>query len=314
LALEAVRAASRVCTLVQASIERDTLVKKDKSPVTVADYASQAIICRRIKAAFPGDAILAEEHALDLVEGKSPGLSAKLVDLLRAHEAPGANLEDICGWIDAGRSVSGGRTWILDPIDGTKGFLRGEQYAVALALMVDGVLEMGFLGCPNIAYDAERNGCLFAARRGQGAAQHWLGDLSVSRPIRVTDGAGLRFAESVEAEHADHAAHQGLAQAIGAEATPLRMDSQGKYAVVARGDAAIYLRLSPDPKYRQKAWDHAAGCLIVEEAGGRVTDAAGRPLDFTTGAKMDRNLGVVATNGGCHDALLAAIRAIAPHD
>ncbi len=317
VALAAVRAAAKTCARIQAGIRPETLVKGDRSPVTAADYAAQAIVCRRLAQAFPDDAILAEEHSLELLEGKMPGLAARLVEELHREEAPEASLADVCAWIDHGRKAAPGmRAWILDPIDGTKGFLRGDHYAVALALIADGRLELGVLGCPNMAYDVSRRGCLFAARRGQGARQYWLDDPTESHPIRVADpadGAGLRFVESVEAEHADHATHQVLGRAVGIETAPVRMSSQAKYAVVARGDAAIYLRLSPDPKYRQKAWDHAAGCLLVEEAGGRVTDAAGRPLDFTTGANMERNLGIVATNGACHEALLAAIRAHAPH-
>lgn len=316
VALGAVEAAARICAKVQAAISPETLVKRDRSPVTVADYASQAVICRRLQAAFPADRILAEEHSLDLLEGKTPGMAAALIDLLQG-EQPGATLDDVCRWIDFGcEAPAGARTWILDPIDGTKGFLRKEQYAIALALMVDGRMELGLLGCPNIAYDDNRTGCLFIAARGQGAHQLWLGDLSVSKPIGVSSdagGASLRFVESVEAEHADHGTHHALCAELGSTIPAVRMDSQAKYAIVARGEASAYLRLQPDPAYRQKVWDHAAGCVIIEEAGGTVTDAAGRPLDFTCGSMLDRNVGVVATNSACHRALLAAIATVAPH-
>jgi 3'(2'), 5'-bisphosphate nucleotidase len=65
--------------------------------------------------------------------------------------------------------------WTLDPIDGTKGFLRGEQYAVCLALIVDAKVQLGVMGCPNLPVDASKpdgpRGCLFVAVRGQGAHQ-----------------------------------------------------------------------------------------------------------------------------------------------
>ena len=65
--------------------------------------------------------------------------------------------------------------WTLDPIDGTKGFLRGEQYAVCLALIVDARVQLGVIGCPNLLVDASKpdgpRGCLFVATRGQGAEQ-----------------------------------------------------------------------------------------------------------------------------------------------
>jgi 3'(2'), 5'-bisphosphate nucleotidase len=89
----------------------------------------------------------------------------------------------------------------------------------------------------------------------------------------------------------------------------VRLDSQAKYGVVARGDAAIYLRI-PSPKqpdYREKIWDHAAGALIVEEAGGRVTDALGADLDFSRGRRLENNRGIVASNGYLHAAVLDAV-------
>jgi 3'(2'), 5'-bisphosphate nucleotidase len=87
------------------------------------------------------------------------------------------------------------------------------------------------------------------------------------------------------------------------------MDSQAKYGIVARGDAALYLRL-PSPKspdYRENIWDHAAGSLIVEEAGGRVTDMYGQPLDFASGRKMLHNRGVIVSNGLLHTAVIEAL-------
>ena len=91
------------------------------------------------------------------------------------------------------------------------------------------------------------------------------------------------FCESVEAAHAAHSVQAGIASRLGITAPSFRIDSQCKYAVVARGEASIYLRLPRDTSYREKVWDHAAGALVLEEAGGRVSDLDGRPLDFSRG-------------------------------
>lgn len=65
--------------------------------------------------------------------------------------------------------------WTIDPIDGTKGFLRGEQYAVCLSLIVDAQVQIGVIGCPNLPTDPENpelgQGCIFVAVRGHGAEQ-----------------------------------------------------------------------------------------------------------------------------------------------
>lgn len=77
--------------------------------------------------------------------------------------------------IDRGNYTGGrtGRFWTLDPIDGTKGFLRGDQYAVCLALIDNGQVQVGVLGCPNLprslAREDQEVGCIYASVRGQGA-------------------------------------------------------------------------------------------------------------------------------------------------
>jgi len=93
---------------------------------------------------------------------------------------------------------------------------------------------------------------------------------------------------------------------------PVRMDSQAKYAVLASGGGEVILRLlSPEkPDYREKIWDQAAGALILEEAGGRITDLDGRSLDFTQGRMLVKNRGVLATNGRLHDTLLDTLTAL----
>ena len=125
----------------------------------------------------------------------------------------------------------------------------------------------------------------------------------------LADPAAARFAESFEEAHSDRPTQEALARALGITRPALRMDSQVKYGIVARGEAALYLRLpSPDnPGYLEKIWDHAAGALLVEEAGGRVTDALGADLDFGAGRKLSRNRGVIVSNGQLHEAILSVL-------
>jgi 3'(2'), 5'-bisphosphate nucleotidase len=78
---------------------------------------------------------------------------------------------------------------------------------------------------------------------------------------------------------------------------------------VARGDASIYLRI-PRGGYRENVWDHAAGVLVVEEAGGRVCDVDGRPLDFTTGRRLTANRGIVAAPAAIHPQVVDAVRSV----
>jgi 3'(2'), 5'-bisphosphate nucleotidase len=314
VAVEAVRAACRVCQAVQEHLV-DALEKRDKSPVTVADFASQAIVCRSLAAALPGDPIVGEEVSDALREAENAGLLAAVVDHVAAEIGGGPTADEVLGWIDrGGADATARRYWTLDPIDGTKGFLRREQYAVALGLIEDGRVVLGVLGCPNLPTREGLRGALFAAAAGGPARSFPLAAASAAGETiavdRIRKAADARFCESVESGHSNQEESARIAELLGITSEPYRIDSQCKYAAVARGDASIYLRMPTREDYREKIWDHAAGMLIVEAAGGRVTDIDGRPLDFGRGTTLAGNRGIVATSGSIHDEVLGAIRRV----
>jgi len=156
--------------------------------------------------------------------------------------------------------------WTLDPIDGTKGFLRGEQYAVCLALIVDARVELGVIGCPNLPVDPCRpegaKGCLFVAVRGQGAQQLTLsGANPTPLPMTQTDRSDslelsqISFLESVEAAHSSHSFSPRVSKLLGMEKhQSVRMDSQAKYCCLARSEGFAYLRMPTGVGYREKIW------------------------------------------------------------
>ena len=314
-AIAAVRGAASVCQSVQKNlVTAATLEKKDKSPVTVADFASQALVCAALADSSKIHEVVGEENAAELREAGAEATRDKVVHHVRGVRGADVSVDQALGWIDLGGVTPDGsleRYWTLDPIDGTKGFLRGEQYAIALGLIEKGRVVLGVLGCPNLEGPDGRPGCLLAAVRGRGATIQPLsatGDAG-RKSIRVSDitsTTAARFCESVESGHSDQDQSAQIAADLGIHEEPVRVDSQCKYAIVARGEAQIYLRLPTRKDYREKIWDHAAGLVVVEEAGGRVTDVRGNDLDFGHGRKLETNAGVIATNGPIHDAVLAS--------
>lgn len=314
VAIEAALAAAKLCEKVRTERVPESIEKSDKSPVTVADFGSQAVICRAIAAAFPNDLIVGEEDAAELRQPTMANQLAQVTSYVQAIVGD-ATSDQVLNWIDRGNSEIGERYWTLDPIDGTKGFLRQDQYAVALALIELGEVKLGVLACPALPVDLDQpdgeKGVLFVAVRGEGATMMPLSG-GEAKPIRVTaadDVANMRFVESVESGHGDHERQDAIAKAVGITAASLRMDSQAKYGAVASGRAALYLRL-PSPKtpnYREKIWDHAAGMIVVEEAGGRVTDMYGKALNFSLSSKLVDNQGVIVSSGAIHDTVLAAL-------
>ncbi len=309
IALNAVKSASKVCDHIQNNlVTEDTLIKKDRSPVTVADFASQAVICSILNEHFPEIPVVGEENAGDLRNIENRAILEKIAAYL-----PGWQEEDIADAIDIGNGSPEKLFWTLDPIDGTKGFLRGEQYAVALALIRDGEIILGVLGCPNLSPDDDntRGSIVYAVKDG-GAFIRPI-DGGEIRKIHVSQnvqGNDIRFLESVEAAHANHGLQGEIMSAFGEHAKSVRIDSQVKYAVLAQGKADVYLRLpnSKQPEYREKIWDHAAGAVIVTEAGGTISDMNGNPLNFNHGRKMHSNQGVIVTNGLLHEPVISIIK------
>jgi len=314
-ALEAVRRASQLVQVIQDELVSPALTKDDRSPVTVADFASQAIVAHLLSQAFPEDLLVGEEDSQAL---RAAGPTLESVTGFVRRVLPVATPDSVCAWIDRGAgSASARRFWTLDPIDGTKGFLRGDQYAVALALVVDGAVQLGVLGCPKLseAYRPDYNGpgTLVAATRGQGVWHSPLaGELRFERLYASgrDNPAQARLLRSFESGHTNVGKIDEFIHLLGIQADPVRMDSQAKYAVLAAGRGDLLLRLlsSSQPDYREKIWDQAAGSLVVQEAGGTITDLDGKPLDFTTGRTLANNRGVLASNSRLHPAALAALR------
>jgi 3'(2'), 5'-bisphosphate nucleotidase len=307
VALEAVRSAARFARSVRASFTPDLATSKpDRSPVTVADLGAQVLVSRALADAFPDDPLVGEEDASQLAsDAIREALEARLAEVgapLGAHVIARA--------LARGGSAGGpsGRWWTLDPVDGTLGFLRGGQYAIALAQVVDGVVRLGVLGCPALPRTDGSVGSLFVAERGGGAWELPLdGDgpparIHVAAIARASDAC---YAESLEAAHSAQDEAGRIGDQLGITAPPLRLDSQAKYALVARGDASIYLRI-PRGGYIENVWDHAAGSIVVEEAGGVVTDVEGAPLDWGCGRRLERNRGIIAAPAAIHAEVVAA--------
>ncbi len=343
VAVEAVRAAARLTRAVRATLSPDLATEKpDRSPVTVADLGAQVLVSLALAESFPSDPLVGEEDSSQLAA--EPIREA--LEALMAEARPGVDAAVIAEVLDRGGFAGGptGRWWTLDPVDGTLGFLRGGQYAIALALVVDGVVRLGVLGCPALDRSDGSVGSLFVAERGggawelpldddgsaAGAAQglvgpagdvHTAGEVRAAReagaavvPVRLrvapcATASEARYAESLEASHSAQDDAARIGELLGITTPPLRLDSQAKYGLVARGDASVYLRI-PRGGYVERVWDHAAGSIVVEEAGGVVTDITGARLDWGCGRRLERNRGIVAAPAAIHGEVVRAAREV----
>ncbi|XP_042482090.1 SAL1 phosphatase-like isoform X2 [Macadamia integrifolia] len=290
--------AARLCQKVQAALlQSDVQSKSDKSPVTVADYGSQALVSFVLERELQSESfsLVAEEDSGDLRKETGQEMLERITKLVNktlssdeTYNVSPLSAEDVVKAIDSGKSEGGplGRHWVLDPIDGTKGFLRGDQYAIALALLDEGKVVLGVLACPNLplasigSHDQHSSqnqvGCLFYAKVGCGT---YMESLDGSSPIKVNvsaidNPAEASFFESFEAAHSLHDLSGSIAKKLGVQAPPVRIDSQAKYGALSRGDGAIYLRF-PHKGYREKIWDHAAGSIVVTGSSHEEDDWRG---------------------------------------
>ncbi|CAK9327407.1 unnamed protein product [Citrullus colocynthis] len=362
VAVGAVQMACFLCQRVQSNLltsNGQIQAKDDNSPVTVADWSVQAIISWILSKSFGSKnvSIVAEEDVQTLSKPGADRLLKAVVEtvnecLCEAYrfglEGPESTLctSEVLEAISRCNSSGGptGRFWTLDPVDGTLGFIRGDQYAVALALIEDGEVVLGVLGCPNYPMRKEwlcyspryhsiisklstatseswDKGCVIYAQKGSGEA--WMQPLihankklvwpnsAISIHVSSIDDPALAtFCEPVEKANSSHSFTAGLAHSVGLRNQPLRVYSMVKYAAIARGDAEIFMKFAR-AGYKEKIWDHAAGVVIIQEAGGVVTDARGCLLNFSNGMYLEGlDRGVIACAGAnLHDKIIRAVDA-----
>ncbi|KAJ4385206.1 hypothetical protein N0V93_010267 [Gnomoniopsis smithogilvyi] len=311
--------------------------KSDSTPVTVADFAVQALLITAMHSAFPDDAFLGEENADALREDKD--ILARVWGLCSTQHSEDArdaglqavpsSMDEMLSMLDLGGRGTGGATgrfWVMDPIDGTATFLKGGHYAVSLALIQDGREVVGVLGCPNLSVEASRVvetdvdhdgfGTMFSAVIGQGAVKRAIreGPLLPASPIipmkeGPRDLKDLHFVDSRQSKAWDFETATQVAAAFGAVYPSTDVfSSHMRYAALIAGGGDVQLRIPKDRQQAVYVWDHAGSQLIFKEVGGKITDLKGQNIDFCAGRTLSKNWGLIMANSGVHEVLLRKVR------
>ena len=282
--------------------------KSGAEPVTIADYGAQAILCRALKESFPEDAVIAEEGSEQFRELIGESDKQEIAGLIGGVLGEVVTIDQIIAWLEHGQGIESARTWVIDPIDGTKGFIALRQYVVAIGILdANKQVTEGVMAAPGYLH----GGALFYTE--DGAA--WVEPLEGGPAKQIhasqrTDPASLIALESYEKSHASQDLMGQLREVAGiADAQLERIDSQEKYARVAAGDADLYLRLPRITSTRpHMIWDHAAGTALVQAGGGIVSDVDGSALDFSQGRTLAKNRGMIVANPRIHPRLIEAAR------
>ena len=310
--------------------------KADSSPVTIADFAAQALLISALHYAFPNDAFVGEEDSAAL--RSDAALREKVYELVSSADLAEfdeegkllpkpTSVEEMLDLIDLGGKGQGGGTgrfWVMDPIDGTAAFLKGEQYAVSLALVEDGREVVGVLGCPNLALDAgvvhesivdkEGLGVMLTAVRGQGSTIRRMTPEGLQSPrqlprlISPTDPKELHFVDCAQSKTSRHDIISSLAEHFNAQFPHTEVwSSHMRYAAVIVGGGDLQLRIPKTAATKMYIWDHAGAQLILTETRGKVTDLDGKEMDFGAGRDLARNRGLVAAKGDVHASVLEVL-------
>mmetsp|Transcript_65874 Transcript_65874/g.189538 ORF Transcript_65874/g.189538 Transcript_65874/m.189538 type:complete len:335 (-) Transcript_65874:460-1464(-) len=264
----------------------------DSTPVTAADFAIQGLISTMLQEQFPNDYFMGEEDAHDLRSNEE--LCALALALSAKFGGP-SEREAFLKAVDRGLEQNGSnsrtkRVWVLDPIDGTKGFMTGQSYVIGLALLVDGDAVVGAMGVPN----EELNPPLMVAAKGRGLRWWPLqgdGPLTYEVPVptwaqkeyelplaAASEGPALTAGEDYPPWLLSPQSARSACRPFGplAPASELCCGAMIKYFAVAAGRAAGFVQF----EQKLKTWDHACGLICVQESGGRATDGIDRRVLF----------------------------------
>ncbi|VUC27122.1 unnamed protein product [Clonostachys rosea] len=314
-----------------------TVAKGDKSPVTEADFAAQALMISALKEAFPTDEFVGEEDSQELRANDE--LLQRVYDHVTeaedvANPETGSKFpkptspKKMLSLIDRGGKGTGtpeGRFWAMDPVDGTKTFLLGQQYAISLSLLENGKEVVGVLCCPNLkllngrvveeSVDKDGLGIMLSAVKGQGVSVRFLSRSSELPPAtrleRLTGPTELKDLHIVDSRSSTALRHdvvEQLAGQFGASYPGTEVwSSHVRYASLILGGGDAQVRVPVRPGLPVYIWDHAGTQLIFTEAGGKITDLDGKPMDFGAGRQLSNNRGMVVAREAVHADILSGI-------
>jgi 3'-phosphoadenosine 5'-phosphosulfate (PAPS) 3'-phosphatase len=301
LAADIMHDATNLAMAARRALPPEAIVRKhDGSIVTAVDVALQVFILDALEREFGSRPVIAEEDNESL--GGKLAAEAHCRALLREWGFEGDESEIhrlLClGSFDRPtREVDD--VWVLDPIDGTQGFVDGHHWCPCLALLRHGEPVFASNGYPTL-----REGVLISAVRGEGAWCYPLDAGDEGEPVRLrvaaetpAPGDSVRVVAPIQTGEAQAAARRAVAEAGGFAAALVHADSQAKYGLVLLDEADIaYSRRGQGPgKY---LWDHAGAVLLAQEAGAWIGDTDGRPIDCSRGRRLDANNAVICAARG----------------
>ncbi|KAI1085547.1 carbohydrate phosphatase [Whalleya microplaca] len=341
VAISAIQSAAKLSQAVISIEDKGVIEKDDLSPVTVADFAIQALLTASIHHAFPSDKFVGEESAADL--RSNPALLDRVWKLLqrleddeaqslcKLPESPAQMCEmiDWCGFGEPG-GLSAGRVWVFDPIDGTKTFVQRQAYAINVALLEGSKQVLSIVGCPTISVDPQSpvtndtidptgRGSIAFAAKGYGTyvrpltgSPHEVQIRKIEPIPETTEPKNLRPVSCYNMlDSGVDDAHQLIQERLGIQSRGCDLLAWVlRWVTLGLGLSDMTIWVYKQRTRTGKIWDHAGAMLLFEEIGGKITDIDGKDIDLSVGRKMVANHGFVAAPRATHGIVLQMVQQV----
>ncbi|KAI2615529.1 carbohydrate phosphatase [Hypoxylon sp. NC1633] len=342
VAIGAIQSAAKLSQALISIEDKGVIEKDDLSPVTVADFAIQALLTATVRQAFPEDKFVGEESAKKLRnDAMLLDRVWRLLQRLKEDEAnslcklPGSpeqvcDLIDLCGAGEPG-GPQAGRVWVFDPIDGTKTFVRREAYAINVALLKGSKQVLGVVGCPTLSMDARSpinntsldptgRGCIVFAAKGYGT---YIRPLAHSPshpdvpPRKIEPHPEIQTSQGLRPVSCYNMLDSGVDDVHQLVMERLGIKTQGsdllawvlRWVTLGIGLADMTVWVYKKPSRAGKVWDHAGAMLLFEEIGGRITDINGKDIELV-GRNLTANRGFVAAPKSMHATVLNTLQQV----
>ncbi len=266
-------------------------IDKDNECVTLADFGTQVILNRTLYNSYPNHAVISEENSYDFLKFTSENQRSFVTSIVSKILNESISQEEFIRWLDYGHTSISNKCWVIDPIDGTQEFLNSNQYVIGIGELENSIPRFSFLS----SFSAFTNQPIHYFTWQGKSYKYYPYDRRMIE-IHVSDRN-----ISIARPYCNNSALSKIYKIDFIEADVF--STLNGYISIASGESDVLISLK-FANTSLKVWDHAGGIVLLQNAGGIISDIDGQELDFSQGSLLSKNKGVILSNGKFHEKLL----------
>lgn len=264
---------------------------KDNECVTLADFGTQVILNKTLYDNYPNHSVISEENSYDFLKFTSENQRLFVISIVSKILNENISQDEFIRWLDYGQSSISNKSWVIDPIDGTLEFLNSNQYVIGIGELENSKPCFSYLSSfstftnqPIHYFTWQGKSYKYYSYDGRMIELHVSDrNISVARPYcNNSDLSKIYNIDFIETDV---------------------FSTLNGYISIASGESDVLISLK-FANTSLKVWDHAGGIVLLQNAGGIISDIDGRKLDFSQGSLLSKNKGAILSNGKFHEKLL----------